>query len=112
VQLDSGFHRTRIGKTIDWASRENNTGTSVARTVRENQIPATLAKWSESCSLEPSTSAHQLRIPRGFAFVGDDLYIANAWRKDSHIARYRRHGDTFQFAELIVTTEQIPAMAS
>jgi DNA-binding beta-propeller fold protein YncE len=42
--------------------------------------------------------------------VGDDLYIANAWRKDSHIARYRRHGDTFHFADLLVTTGQIAAM--
>lgn len=60
--------------------------------------------------LDPSSGARQLHIPRGFALVGDDLYIANAWRKDSHIARYRRHGDTFHFAELVVTTEQVPSM--
>ena len=47
--------------------------------------------------LDPSPTAHPLHIARGFALVGDDLYIANAWRKDSHIARYHRHGDTFRF---------------
>jgi DNA-binding beta-propeller fold protein YncE len=42
--------------------------------------------------------------------VGDDLYIANAWRKDRHVARYHRHGDTFRFEEVIARTEQIAAM--
>jgi hypothetical protein len=42
--------------------------------------------------------------------VGDDLYIANAWRKDSHIALYRRHGDTFRFKEVLAKTGQIAAM--
>ena len=37
--------------------------------------------------LDPSPKAHPLHIARGFALVGDDLYIANAWRKDSHVAR-------------------------
>jgi len=60
--------------------------------------------------LDPSPKAHPLHIARGFALVGDDLYIANAWRKDSHIARYRRHGDTFRFAGMVVTTKHIPAM--
>jgi DNA-binding beta-propeller fold protein YncE len=60
--------------------------------------------------LDPSPAAHPLHIARGFALVGDDLYIANAWRKDSHIARYRRHGDTFRFAEVAVTTRDIAAM--
>jgi len=60
--------------------------------------------------LDPSPDAHPLHIARGFALVGDDLYIANAWRKDSHIARYCRHGDTFHFAEVVVTTKQISAM--
>ncbi|MEY2897419.1 MAG: hypothetical protein RL669_1688 [Pseudomonadota bacterium] len=60
--------------------------------------------------LDPSPKAHPLHIARGFARVGDDLYIANAWRKDSHIARYRRHGDTFRFAEVVVTTGHIAAM--
>jgi glucose/arabinose dehydrogenase len=60
--------------------------------------------------LDPSPKAHPLHIARGFALVGDDLYIANAWRKDSHVARYRRHGDTFRFAEVVVTAKQISAM--
>jgi DNA-binding beta-propeller fold protein YncE len=60
--------------------------------------------------LDPSPKAHPLHIARGFAWVGDDLYIANAWRKDSHIARYRRHGNTFRFAEMMVTTKNAAAM--
>lgn len=60
--------------------------------------------------LDPSTDAEALHIARGFALVGDDLYIANAWRKDSHIARYRRHGDTFHFAEMVVTSKDVAAM--
>ena len=60
--------------------------------------------------LDPSPEAHPLHIARGFALVGDDLYIANAWRRDSHVARYRRRGDTFHFAEVVVTTKQISAM--
>lgn len=60
--------------------------------------------------LDPSTDAHALHIARGFALVGDDLYIANAWRKDSHVARYRRHGNTFHFAEVVVATKHVSAM--
>jgi len=60
--------------------------------------------------LDPSPSAHPLHIARGFARVGDDLYIANAWRKDSHIARYQRHGDTYRFVEVLAKTGQIAAM--
>jgi len=60
--------------------------------------------------LDPSPDAHPLHIARGFALVGDDLYIANAWRKDSHVVRYRRHGDTFHFADLVVTTQDVAAM--
>jgi hypothetical protein len=60
--------------------------------------------------LDPSPAAHPLHIARGFALVGDDLYIANAWRKDSHIAHYRRNGDTFRFKEVLVKTEQVAAM--
>ena len=41
--------------------------------------------------LDPAPKAHPLHIPRGFALVGEDLYIASAWRHDSHVARYRRH---------------------
>lgn len=57
--------------------------------------------------IDPS---HPLNIARGFALVGDDLYIANAWRKDSHVARYRRDGDTFRFAEIVVTTKDVSAI--
>jgi len=60
--------------------------------------------------LDPSPKAHPLHIARGFALVGDDLYIANAWRKDSHVARYRRHNDTFHFAEVLVSTKDVSAM--
>jgi len=60
--------------------------------------------------LDASPDAHPLHIARGFALVGDDLYIANAWRKDSHIARYRRHGDTFHYAGVVVTTRHVSAM--
>jgi hypothetical protein len=60
--------------------------------------------------LDPSPKAQPLHIARGFALVGDDLYIANAWRKDSHIARYHRHGDTFRFAEVLANTKQVAAM--
>ncbi|MCU0806084.1 MAG: hypothetical protein MUF79_13520 [Burkholderiales bacterium] len=60
--------------------------------------------------LDPSPKAHPLHIARGFALIGDDLYIANAWRKDSHVARYRRHDDSFRFAENVVTTREVTAM--
>jgi hypothetical protein len=60
--------------------------------------------------LDPSPAAHPLHIARGFAVVGDDLYIANAWRKDSHIARYHRHGDTYRFKDIVAKTEQVAAM--
>jgi hypothetical protein len=60
--------------------------------------------------LDASPDAHPLQIARGFAQVGDDLYIANAWRKDSHVARYRRCGDTYHFAEVVVTAEKVTAM--
>ena len=60
--------------------------------------------------LDPSPVAQPLHIARGFALVGNDLYIANAWRKDSHIARYHRHGDTFRFTEVLAKTEQVAAM--
>ena len=59
--------------------------------------------------LDPS-DAHPLHIARGFALVGNDLYIANAWRRDSHVVRYRRHHDTFHFAGLVVTTQDVSAM--
>ena len=60
--------------------------------------------------LDPSPDAHPLHIARGFALVGDDLYIANAWRRDSHVVRYRRHGDTFHYADIVVATKDVSAM--
>ncbi len=60
--------------------------------------------------LDPSPNAHPLHIARGFAQVEDDLYIASAWRKDSHVARYRRNGDTFRFVEVLVTSKHVSAM--
>jgi NHL repeat len=60
--------------------------------------------------LDSSPAAKPLHIARGFALVGDDLYIASAWRKDSHIALYHRHGDTFRFKEVLASTEQVAAM--
>jgi hypothetical protein len=60
--------------------------------------------------LDPSPAAHPLHIARGFALLGDDLYIASAWRQDSHIARYQRHGDTFRFRDVVARTAQIAAM--
>jgi hypothetical protein len=60
--------------------------------------------------LASSNDAPPLHIARGFALVGDDLYIANAWRKDSHVARYRRDGNTFRFANIVVATEHVTAM--
>ena len=60
--------------------------------------------------LDDSPDAAPLKIARGFALVGDNLYIANAWRKDSHIAHYRRHGDTFHFTNVLAKTKDIAAM--
>ena len=60
--------------------------------------------------LDPSPAAQPLHIARGFALVGDDLYIASAWRKDSHIALYHRDGNIFRFREVLATTEQVAAM--
>jgi hypothetical protein len=60
--------------------------------------------------LDTAPGAHPLHIARGFALVGDDLYIANAWRKDSHVARYRRRGDMFHFVDVVVATKHVSAM--
>jgi hypothetical protein len=60
--------------------------------------------------LDAAPNAHPLNIARGFAIVGDDLYIANAWRKDSYVARYRRRGDTFHYAGIVVSTKHVSAM--
>jgi DNA-binding beta-propeller fold protein YncE len=60
--------------------------------------------------LDPAPDAHPLHIARGFALVGNDLYIANAWRKDSHVVRYRRKGNIFCFADIVVATQHVTAM--
>jgi len=60
--------------------------------------------------LDEAPDAHPLKIARGFAVVGDDLYIANAWRRDSHVARYRRHGEMYHFADVVVSTKHVSAM--
>ncbi len=60
--------------------------------------------------LDCSARAQPLHIARGFAQVGDDLYVANAWRKESYIARYRRHGERFCFDEMLVTSKHVSAM--
>ena len=60
--------------------------------------------------LDPSPAADPLHIARGFALLGNDLYIANAWRRDSNITRYQRQGDTFHFREVVAKTAQIAAM--
>jgi hypothetical protein len=60
--------------------------------------------------LDAAPDAAPLKIARGFALVGDDLYIANAWRKDSHVARYRRNGDTFHYKDIVVATKHVSAM--
>jgi hypothetical protein len=60
--------------------------------------------------LDVSPSARPLHILRGFARIGADLYIANAWRKDSHVAHFRRHGDTYHFVGDLVTSEDAAAM--
>jgi DNA-binding beta-propeller fold protein YncE len=60
--------------------------------------------------LDDSPDAAPLKIARGFALVGDNLYIANAWRKDSHIAHYRRHADTFHFTNVLAKTTDVAAM--
>jgi DNA-binding beta-propeller fold protein YncE len=60
--------------------------------------------------IDPSPTAQPLHIPRGFALVGDDLYIANAWRRDSRVVRYRRQDNRFHFVENVVTSQQIAAM--
>ena len=60
--------------------------------------------------LDPSPAAEPLHIARGFALVGNDLYIASAWRKNSHIARYHRQGHSFRFEQVLAKTAQVAAM--
>lgn len=59
---------------------------------------------------ETAPREHHLHIARGFALVGDDLYIANAWRRDSHIARYTRHGNHFRYANNLITPHDVAAL--
>lgn len=59
---------------------------------------------------EAGPQHHHLHIARGFALVGDDLYIANAWRKDSHIARYTREGNRFRYADNVITPRDVAAL--
>ena len=76
------------------------------RRLRRRRLPA------QAASAAPRSIAGRapLHIARGFALVGDDLYIASAWRKDSHIALYQRNGFNFRFKEVLATTEQVAAM--
>ena len=60
--------------------------------------------------LDQSPAGHPLNLARGFAVVGDDLYIANAWRRDSHVVRYRRRGDTYHFGGIVAATTHVSAM--
>jgi hypothetical protein len=60
--------------------------------------------------LDVSPDARPLHIIRGFVLVGDNHYIANAWRKDSYIARYRRVGDVYRYQEIVVSTEHVEAL--
>lgn len=60
--------------------------------------------------IDPSNNPHPLHIARGFALVNDDLYIANAWRQDSYIARYRREGDFFHYHSIVASTDHVAAM--
>lgn len=60
--------------------------------------------------LDTSPGAYPLHIARGFLLIGDALYIANAWRKDSYVARYRRVGDVYRYEDVVVSTADIKAM--
>jgi len=60
--------------------------------------------------LETAPKEHHLHVARGFALVGDDLYIANAWRKDSHVARYTRDGNRFRYADNLITPRDVAAL--
>jgi len=85
---------------------EGKTGVENIGVFEDNGVP----RKKHPLLLDASPGAPPLQIARGFAQVGDDLYIANAWRKDSHVARYRRNGDTFRFAEMVVSSKGVSAM--
>ena len=72
-------------------------------------MTAVHARSIPCCSIRRPT-AHPLHIARGFALVGDDLYIANAWRKNSYVSRYRRHGNSFRFDDVVITSKHVSAM--
>ena len=84
--------------------------TRPASTISASLRTTVLRARSIRCSLTRHPTRTPLHIARGFALVGNDLYIANAWRKDSHVVRYRRHGDTFRFADIVVATKHVSAM--
>jgi len=96
------------GRTVWWISYRGESGHGVDNigVFEDDGSPRKV----HPLLLDPSPAAHPLHIARGFALVGDDLYIANAWRKDSHIARYHRHGDTFRFKEVLAKTAEVAAM--
>jgi hypothetical protein len=85
---------------------EGNTGVENIGVFEDDGAP----RKKHPLLLDASPDAQPLHIVRGFAQVGDDLYIANAWRRDSHVARYRRCGDTFCFAEVVVASTNVSAM--
>jgi hypothetical protein len=101
-------HRVQEDRTVWWISYRGESGHGVDNigVFEDDGSPRKI----HPLLLDPSPAAHPLHIARGFALVGDDLYIANAWRKDSHIACYHRHGDTFRFKEVLAKTEQVAAM--
>ena len=105
---ESSDSRARRKHIVWWISYrgEGKTGVDNIGVFEDDGTP----RKKHPLLLDPSPDAHPLHIARGFALVGDDLYIANAWRKDSHVARYRRHGDTFHFADVVVTTKHVSAM--
>jgi len=59
---------------------------------------------------EGAPQGHRLQVARGFALVGDDLYVANAWRRDSHIARYTRDCNRFRYADNLITPRDVAAL--
>ena len=85
---------------------EGHTGVENIGVFEDNGAP----RKTHPLLLDPSPDGQPLHIIRGFAQVGDNLYIASAWRKDSHVARYHRCGDTFRFAEVVVTSNSVSAM--
>src|SRR5450755_768618 len=96
------------GSSVWWISYrgEGKTGVDNIGVFEDDGAP----RKKHPLLLDPSPDAHPLHIARGFALVGDDLYIANAWRRDSHVVRYRRVGDTFRFVDIVAATQHVTAM--